>query len=233
MNSFTELLLFPYILGIMWLAAIPYNGPKDIYIYKPEYIFELNETQPIEESQTASYNKYTEDLYNAIYKSFKDIKFDKFIMKFGYWEAKANLYINKNGVIEEFLLGTDAGGHAYSLQDNEYVLLDKYFYRSYFEYTDNPLLHPIREKVTTEYRYDFTDTIKDFIINDIPAIPFYDGMQRDHIHVYLELYYIPLDIRKYRKTKKEDGISLKTLNYIRVEGKPLPPIWKFQITRNK
>ncbi len=112
----------------------------------------FDKTRPMSEEKIAIYDNYVMELYEATKIAYKNYKFKCWPLKFEYWEASATLDLNKDGVIESYLLQTHLS-KVYTLIDGEYVetedLAKKYHsmntsqvYLSYDRYA-----HPIRRKV--------------------------------------------------------------------------------------
>lgn len=193
---------------------------------------------PVKIEVAQIYDNYMQELYNATNKAFKSYKFNNFGMKFGDWDASVLCLINKDGVIEKFFLQSGQVAKEYTLIDGEYIetkdrtKTSEYYFNAYF--TNDLLPHPIRKKAYFKYRFEFYDHIKYFIVNDMPVIPFPDGIQHDKLYVRLDLNYVPLDPVRYIYGKilfrQEPGHV-----YFCGPGDPIhkyPPIWCFDIIRN-
>lgn len=191
---------------------------------------------PLKVEVVQIYDNYMQELYDATNKAFKNYKFNNFGMKFGFWDASVSCLINKDGIIEKFFLQYGEVAKQYTLIHGEYLETDdrstasEYYFNAYFN--SDLLPHPIRKKAYFKYRFEYFDHIKNFIINDMPVIPFPEGIQHDKLRVRMHLYYVPFDPVRYYYGK----LSLRDEHlYSSGRGDPkhnIPPAWTFDILRN-
>ncbi len=202
-------------------------------------------TRPMSEEKIAIYDNYVMELYEATKIAYKNYKFKCWPLKFECWEASATLDLNKDGVIESYLLQTHLS-KVYTLIDGQYVEtedLDKKHHsmdtsQVYFSY--DRYAHPIRRKVHFKYRDEFHDRIRNFIENEIHTKPFPKEFIHDGICIRITLYYFPLDGIRYHGTKivwKLDKKHGPINSPKRIPTKngyifPKPPSWGFALIKN-
>lgn len=206
----------------------------------------FDKTRPMSEEKIAIYDNYVMELYEATKIAYKNYKFNKWPMKFGFWEASASIRINKNGVIESYFLQTNLSKE-YTLIDGKYVETEDLNKRpgcvdtSLFYSTYDRLPHPIRIKTHLKYRAEFHELIRYFIENEIPTKPFPKEFIHDQIGIHLEIYYFPLDGIRYHGTKlkwkkldKKYGTICTPVRIPTQNGyiSPKPTWWGFSLIKN-
>ena len=218
---------------IFFSTSIFAGEEEKIYSYDAYYDNPIMLTK----KEADTYEEYAKEIVNFLTQKFKDTPMPKKIMKFGQWDADVSCHINKDGTIEKFFLQSNTESKVYTLIDKQYVMtkdINKTYNRkdmSQVYFTYDFFYHPIRKKVSLKYQQEFSDHVKNFLIQNSQLPPFPQDIKHKQLIYRITFRYIPLDTLKYYgyssvKTTRFSGIG----TYAR-DGIYVPPSWQLFINK--